>query len=373
MNSSLQRLAQIYHQLDEVLPKSAENRCGTCRECCTEGGVDRHGVTELEYDYISETYGATAVDHFRAFASREKKTTGDYRWELCPFYDTTAPGCGIYDHRPFSCRVFGHYQVEGTELPTVCTFRGRAKVVSGREHYVEVPLAVELRDASRAYWASRKSQPVRQTSQANELKGPDQFSLLSEFDPVDRAFMAQARGDHEAAVQELTACLPNSDHQPYLLFYIGQSLMFLERYAEALEVYREALRLSPESWELTYSLGVAFFRLGDFQDSFRSFVQTIELNPEHSLAWGFLGYMTLSDGLLKEAAVFFDNALGIDPENAMFRMRLGVILAKLGYPKEARTLLESALAIPAPENVHSSARKAMAMLDMGPATPTSQG
>ena len=148
--------------------------------------------------------------------------------------------------------------------------------------------------------------------------------------------------------------------------------MFMERYAEALEIYREALRQAPESWELTYSLGVAFFRLGEFQDSFRSFVQTIELNPEHSLAWGFLGYMTLSDGLLKQAAVFFDNALGIDPENAMFRMRLGVILIKLGYPTEARALLESALAIPAPENVHSSARSALTMLDSEPAAPLSQ-
>ena len=373
MNSLLLKLAEIYRQLDDALPKSAENACGTCRECCTAGGVDRHGVTELEYDYISEAYGAAAVDRFRAFASREKKPTGEHRWELCPLYDLSASGCGIYTHRPFSCRVFGHYQVEGTELPDLCTFRGKTKIVSGRQQYVEVPLADQLRDASRAYWSARKSQAVRQTSLANELKDPDQFSLLSDFDPVDRAFMAQARGDHETAVQELTACLSDSEHQPYLLFYIGQSLMFMERYGEALEVYREALRQAPESWELTYSLGVAFYRLGEFQDSFRSFVQTIELNPEHSLAWGFLGYMTLSDGLLKQAAVFFDNALGIDPENAMFRMRLGVILAKLGYPTEARVLLESALALPAPENVHSSARQAMAILDPGPATPSPPG
>ena len=362
MISSLQKLTEIYRELDETLPRSIGKPCGSCRECCTAGGVDRHSVTELELDLIAETHGPVATDQFRRFANRERDLEGKHRWVLCPFYDEDARGCGIYDLRPFSCRVFGHFQVVGTDLPSVCTFRGKAKLVGGREHFVEVPLAGQLRDASRFYWPSRKGHPVREEP-SGESTAPNYPSLLSESDTVDRAFLAQSRGDHQTAVEELANSLQGSEYQPYLLFHLAQSLMILERYAEASERYEEALQKAPQSWELTYAQAVALYQLGRHQESFRGFVQTIELNPEHALAWAFLGYMTLSDGLLKQSAVFFDNALSIDPENVIFRLRLGLILLKLDCPVEARRLLEAVLAGPAAEKVHQTARAALALLD----------
>ncbi|MCA9780151.1 MAG: tetratricopeptide repeat protein, partial [Candidatus Eremiobacteraeota bacterium] len=362
MKSSLQKLTEIYRELNETLPRSIGNPCGSCRECCTAGGVDRHSVTELELDLIAETHGPVVTDQFRRFASRERDLEGKHRWVLCPFYDEDARGCGIYDLRPFSCRVFGHFQVVGTDLPSVCTFRGKAKLVGGRENFVEVPLAGQLRDASRHYWPLRKGHPVRERP-ANETTAPNHPSLLSDLDSVDRAFLAQDRGDHETAAKELANDLQGSEHQPYLLFHLAQSLMALERYPEALERYEQALEQAPQSWELTYARAVALYQLERHQEAFRGFVQTIELNPEHALAWAFLGYMTLSDGLLKQSAVFFDNALNIDPENVVFRLRLGVILLKLECPAEARKLLEAVLAMPATETVHQGARAALSLID----------
>jgi len=223
-------------------------------------------------------------------------------------------------------------------------------------------MAPQLRDTSRLHWPVRKPHPIRQQRLETEVERSAVHSLLSELDPLDRAFMAQARDDHEAALLELNAGLDDSPYKPYLLFQIGQSLIKLERLQEASAVFQDALQLAPGSWELAYQLGVVSLQMERQQEAFQYFVQAVELNPHHSIAWGFLGYMTLSEGLLKQAATFFDNALGIDPDNTTFRLRLGVILGHLGYPREARKLLEEVLATPGPEALHAAARVALTEL-----------
>jgi Fe-S-cluster containining protein len=359
---ALLKLDELYRKLDKSLGPVVGNPCGTCRECCTADGIHGQLVRDLEFDLIAREVGPAKLEAFRAFTLRERDSSGNYRYPLCPNYDETARGCGIYAHRPFSCRVFGHFQMEGTQLPSPCVFQDSVQVVSRRLHYQEIPLAAEVRDASRRYWSQRGPKPVRHAPQSG--KDPViAVEPLGQEDSLDRALSAWDRADYEGAINELNQNLADSDCRPLLQYHMGQSLMLLGRQAEAVEVLSAALEQAPESWDLHYNLGLNLFQLEEFPGAFRSFVRTIELNPEHALAWGFLGYMALSDGLTRQAAVFLSNALEIDTRNATFQLRLGTTMAKLGLPEKARQLLSGVLTMKAPDDIIAAAESALAQLE----------
>lgn len=140
-------LAELYSSLDDQLAGGdQDNPCGECRECCTGSGLNKHNVTALEIDYIRRNEGAEAIQEFRRFLKRDGEV------DVCPYFDEEIWGCGIYTSRPFSCRLFGHYRSEDSQLPQVCVFRGQEQIFSGHSYYESVPQAVQLRTLVRRYW-----------------------------------------------------------------------------------------------------------------------------------------------------------------------------------------------------------------------------
>ena len=57
--------------------------------------------------------------------------------------------------------------------------------------------------------------------------------------------------------------------------------------------------------------------------------RAVDLNPEHALALGFMGYVLLMDRRVEEARPYLRRALEVDPENGFFRARLEEAEARL--------------------------------------------
>ena len=52
-----------------------------------------------------------------------------------------------------------------------------------------------------------------------------------------------------------------------LSFDVGEILLEKERYKEAVNIYQDALRYNPVSYDLNYNLGIAYTMLNDFQNA----------------------------------------------------------------------------------------------------------
>ena len=320
----LDQLNSLYSNLDFALPKTSVNPCGSCNKCCTAHGVDRQSVSEIEFDYLASRFGQEIVQSFRHFAARERNEAGKFLFETCPFYDQNQQGCGIHADRPFSCRTFGPYRLEGTRFPENCVFEGQETEIKREQGYKALPLATELKDLSRQHWPFSGPRLVIGSPQTHVLAKDEAAPGdpgSSGTDGLELAFKAMAEDDFERALIELEKPSSSSETAQHL-YYLALTLSQLERHQEASLILDQGLRLAPQSWELHYLLGACSYRIGERERSLRAFLKTVEVNPLHALAWGFLGYIALDRKLFVQALEFLENACMLDDKNLTLRLRL---------------------------------------------------
>lgn len=343
----LTQLSDLYLELESSLPKTSTNPCGSCHQCCTATGVDRQSVTEIEFEYLSQKVGLESIQEFRDFVARTKNADGVFLHHTCPYYDRTRPGCGVHQDRPFSCRTYGPYRLQGTRFPTDCVFEGHETEIAAGKAYLELPLASELKALSRAHWPLSGPRLVtqgRQSQSAQDLPASSRLSGFVSEDPLDQAFKAMAESDFEKALEQLQKA--NSTHQtPQRIYYLALTLSHLERHREASLILDQGLKLAPLSWELHYHLGFCSHQLGLIDNSIRAFLKTVELNPLHALAWGFLGYLALGKSMTPQAIEFFENACSLDKSNPTLRLRLAKTYMTVDETSLALKHLEEAQAM----------------------------
>jgi Flp pilus assembly protein TadD/Fe-S-cluster containining protein len=357
-------LEELYQQLTDFLPKPSGNPCGTCRACCTSTGVNRQSVTDLELDFIADRVGPEKVLAFQAFAGREKDREGRHLFTLCPYYNEEAVGCEIHAQRPFSCRTYGPYRLEGTRFPEDCSFDGQEKVIPRGGTYQEIPLADTLRHHSREYWPFRGHRIVGHANQAaiESIQSMESVLTIEVDDPVDSGLMAMARGEFQQALESLET-EGKAEEEPFRLHHLAMLLTIQDRHQEANAVLNQCLVLAPDSWDVRYNLALNLYNLGDLQGAFHGFLRAAQLNPLHALAWGFLGYLGLSAGQPAEAVTFFETAVQLDPENSTFRFRLATIYLQMEKIEEAIDELRIVLNLQTGDALEAQARALLAKLE----------
>jgi tetratricopeptide (TPR) repeat protein len=130
-------------------------------------------------------------------------------------------------------------------------------------------------------------------------------------------------------------------------FFTGMAYSQLKDYSEALKHFTaaEILARAKDPKMLGhlfyYHLGATYERKGDFEESEKAFLKSIELNPNFTESLNYLGYMWADRGeKLEKALEFIQKAVSLEPKNAAFLDSLGWVLFKLGRAEEA---LESML------------------------------
>ena len=342
MNQAFQRrlldaLEGLYDRLANVDPaRPRTNACGTCRTCCTARGVDRQVVTELELGLLARHYGPERAQDFRRFANRERGPDGQFTFDPCP--NLGPAGCSVYAHRPFSCRVFGHYRLEHTRLPDECHFRGSERSLPHQDYYRSVPGAEDLRVLSRDYQMLRAHAPDPPASDvpggagrlppdppASDVPGGAGVVGLNLDDPLDRALADLSRGE------EVEVAPPGPD-APLFAHYVralwaGQH----ERHEEAVERYQWVLDHCPERYDLKAFLGFHAFQLGRFELAEQAWLESLA-GAVQPLTLAFLGYLYQHRGEWQLAADFFGAAAELEPEQPLHRQRQQQSLQRLLSP-----------------------------------------
>ena len=105
---------------------------------------------------------------------------------------------------------------------------------------------------------------------------------------------------------------------------------------------QEAIAINKNKDSYYFELGALLERTGEFELAIKNIKHSIKLNPMHSNAHNFLGYIyALGKGKsLDKALGHLNKALSIQPRNGYFLDSLSWIYFKKGEPKRALSELK---------------------------------
>lgn len=103
---------------------------------------------------------------------------------------------------------------------------------------------------------------------------------------------------------------------------LGNALAVQGRLKEAVVQYRQVLEAQPNSVDAHINLGNALGELGELKEAVKAYSKAVKLKPNHLDACCGLGYMLAKQGKLDQAAQMYSKALVIDPGCAPAREAL---------------------------------------------------
>ena len=118
-----------------------------------------------------------------------------------------------------------------------------------------------------------------------------------------------------------------------------------EEIERAVPLLEESVRSNPNHVEALNNLGVAYRKLGRFEDALRAHERAIQLSPGSSSAHNNLGGDAHVLGRFEEALSHYDTALRLDPRSADALRNRGATLLRLGRLDEAARSLQASLEI----------------------------
>ncbi|MGD1041644.1 MAG: tetratricopeptide repeat protein [Sedimentisphaerales bacterium] len=116
---------------------------------------------------------------------------------------------------------------------------------------------------------------------------------------------------------------------------LGVACDSLGRYQDAVESYKQAIRINPDYAEAHYNLGVACGKLGRRQDEIESYKQAIKIRPDYAKVYINLGVSYEDLGRYEDAVETYKQVIRIKPYYADAYVNLGVTYYKLGRYQDA--------------------------------------
>lgn len=124
---------------------------------------------------------------------------------------------------------------------------------------------------------------------------------------------------------------------------------------EAIQHYREAVRLLPEFALARVQLGLVLTREGRADEAIDEYNQALQFRPDYPEAHNNLGVAFASEGKTDEAITHFRTALQLNPDYVEAHENLAILLARQGRIDEAIAEVQSALKLEPNSKKHQQA------------------
>ncbi len=165
---------------------------------------------------------------------------------------------------------------------------------------------------------------------------------------LGRAEALRRSGREDAAIEVLRQLTESHADIPLVHVTLGDTLRGLERYAEALPAYDQALSLIDEPgeqhWIVFFARGIAHERTDQWVKAETDFRKALELRPEQPQVLNYLGYSFLEmQKNLDEALDLVERAVALRPDSGYIIDSLGWGLYRLGRYGEAVSHMERAV------------------------------
>jgi tetratricopeptide (TPR) repeat protein len=123
----------------------------------------------------------------------------------------------------------------------------------------------------------------------------------------------------------------------------GLAFYKLGKYDEAINAWYKALKLNPEDATAWVNIGCTLGKQGEHSEANKAFNNAIEINPEFAGAWSNKGYALDNLGKYYEALQAYDKAVGLDPDDALAWDNMAHTLIDLGRYSEALNAVDEAI------------------------------
>jgi len=153
--------------------------------------------------------------------------------------------------------------------------------------------------------------------------------------------LAEARTAHASTLRILDGTALSAEAR----FLRGDALRLLERHAEAVVAYDEAIALRPDDPQAWNHRGIALQELGEDAEALASYDQALRLRPDSAAALANRSAALRGLGRMEEAIASARRALALDPDNLGAHSSLGQSLRILGRIDEALVHFEATIAL----------------------------
>ena len=162
------------------------------------------------------------------------------------------------------------------------------------------------------------------------------LQLRAGWDAIDR-------DDLSAAEEIARAALRHDPRDTEAAYLLGSSLLFQDRYPEALAPLREAYQGAPRKG-VGHRLGYCYLALGDLTNAETVLEREVRAYPELVNARNALGIALVRQSRVEEALAVFLEAAKLDPRSVESNNNAGNVLGDLGRYEEAIPYLQRAIA-----------------------------
>ena len=128
-------------------------------------------------------------------------------------------------------------------------------------------------------------------------------------------------------------------------YNLGNTLFQRGRTSEAIDQYNQALRITPNFAKAHNNLGNVLYQTGRTSEAIDQYKQALRLNSNYADAHNNLGTALFLAGRSSEAIDQYEQALRINPNSADARSNLGAALGQIGRISEAIDQFKAALRI----------------------------
>lgn len=124
---------------------------------------------------------------------------------------------------------------------------------------------------------------------------------------------------------------------------IGAAYIDQNKFDEAVEEFKAALKLHPDNPMSRHNLGFVYYKQGRFEEAIQEFKAALRLRPNYSLAHNNLGNVYFSQGRLEEALREYEKAVEIDTDNPSSYTNMGNVYSNTGNFDKAVSYYRMAL------------------------------
>ncbi len=107
-------------------------------------------------------------------------------------------------------------------------------------------------------------------------------------------------------------------------FYRGCSYDKQGMYRQAINAYKQSLKLQPDFLDSLINLGIAYFKLGKYENAISTYKKALVIQPDSVSIYNKLGAAYIMTGSYELALQSFKKAIAIEPMNANTHFNLGV-------------------------------------------------
>jgi len=131
-------------------------------------------------------------------------------------------------------------------------------------------------------------------------------------------------GEFEKAIEAYKQAIKLSPDSPESYYHLGMAYSSLGRYKEAVEAYSISIRIKPDYGAAYYNLGHAYSNLNQHDKAIKAFRQAIQHDPNNVETYLALGDAYSDSGKWEKAIATFEAAIRREPNNPYTYYKLGL-------------------------------------------------